>query len=75
MEAKSMEFIRFEKRTASSINNEIQRLYSLKTDAALTLLYNVVDTISAMDPGQYIIRHTPRNPTFACVYKNVDEPG
>ncbi|XP_043267852.1 uncharacterized protein [Venturia canescens] len=75
MEAKSMEFIQFEKRTAASVNNEIKSLYGLKTDSALTLLYNVVDIMSAMNPGHYIIRHTPRNGAFACVYQTVDEPG
>lgn len=69
------EVIQLEKRTPVSINNEIKRLYNLKTESALALLYNVAEEMTAANPGRYLMRHTIRNGAFATIYKEVDGPG
>ena len=69
------EAIQIEMRTPISISNEIKRLYNLKPEAALTLLYNVTETMTAMSPGRYLIRHTVSNGAFASIYKEADGPG
>lgn len=67
--AQTSEVIQIEKRTTTSINNEIKRLYNVKAEDSLVVLYNLIQTLSNVTPGQYIIRHTVRNGAFATVYK------
>lgn len=73
--AQSSEVIQVEKRTTVSINNEIKRLYNVKAEDSLNVLYNVIQTLSNVNPGRYIIRHTLRNGAFATVYKESDNTG
>nr|XP_050853419.1 little elongation complex subunit 2-like isoform X1 [Vespula vulgaris] len=73
--AQSSEIIQIEKRTTISINNEIKRLYNIKAEDTLTLLHNVIQILSNVTPGCYIIRHISRNGAFATVYKETDTKG
>ncbi|XP_035719890.1 little elongation complex subunit 2-like [Vespa mandarinia] len=73
--AQTSEVIQIEKRTTISINNEIKRLYNIKVEDTLTLLHNVIQTLSNVTPGCYIIRHISRNGAFATVYKETDARG
>ncbi|XP_011298787.1 uncharacterized protein [Fopius arisanus] len=71
----NQEVIQYERRTAISVNNEIKRLYNVKGEDSLQLLYNVAENMSKMTPGKYLIRHTPRNGAFASIYKEAEASG
>ncbi|XP_076663313.1 uncharacterized protein LOC143366272 isoform X2 [Andrena cerasifolii] len=73
--ASTSEVLQIEHRTAMSINNEIKRLYNVKVEDSLTILHNVIQCLSSLSPGRYIMRHTVRNGAFAAVYKEVESPG
>ncbi|XP_076289652.1 uncharacterized protein LOC143213566 isoform X2 [Lasioglossum baleicum] len=73
--ANTSEVLQLEQRTAMSINNEIKRLYNVKAEDTLVILHNVIETLSSLSPGRYVIRHTIRHGAFAAVYKEVDSPG
>lgn len=71
----NFEIIQYERRTAMSVNNEMKRLYNVKGEDSLQLMYNVAETMIKMQPGRYLIRHTPRNGAFASVYKETETCG
>ncbi|KAK2582952.1 hypothetical protein KPH14_009010 [Odynerus spinipes] len=73
--AQTSEVIQIEKRTTVSINNEIKRLYNVKVENSLVVLHNVIQTLSNVTPGHYIIKHTARNGAFCTVYKETDSIG
>ncbi|XP_076244397.1 uncharacterized protein LOC143185335 [Calliopsis andreniformis] len=73
--AQTSEVLQIEYRTAMSINNEIKRLYNIKVEDSLTILHNVIQYLSNLSPGRYIMRHTVRNGAFATVYKEAESPG
>lgn len=67
--------MQIEKRTTSSINNELNRLYNTKGENTLLLIYNIIESMKEMSPGRYLLRHTPRNGAFASLYLETDSPG
>ncbi|XP_076645747.1 uncharacterized protein LOC143355113 [Halictus rubicundus] len=69
------EVLQIEQRTAMSIRNEIKRLYNIKAEDSLVILHNVIETLSSLSPGRYIIGHTARQGAFAAVYKETDSLG
>ncbi|XP_015604752.1 little elongation complex subunit 2 [Cephus cinctus] len=71
----SKEILQLEKRTAISINNELKRLYNVKVEDSLVLLHNVIHTLSELQPGRYLLRHTLRNGAFATIYKEIETSG
>ncbi|EZA53909.1 hypothetical protein DMN91_009945 [Ooceraea biroi] len=73
IEADSGEVIQIERHTTTSLNNEIRRLHNVRTEDSLKILYNVIEKLSVLTPGRYIVRHIPRHGPFAYVYKKTDE--
>ncbi|KAK0165185.1 hypothetical protein PV328_003727 [Microctonus aethiopoides] len=69
------EYLQIEKRTTSSINNELNRLYNTKGENTLLFIYNIIESMKEMSPGRYLLRHTPRNGAFASLYLETDSPG
>ncbi|KAK9303829.1 hypothetical protein QLX08_004567 [Tetragonisca angustula] len=72
---KTSEVLQIEHRTAMSINNEIKRLYNIKVEDSLIILHNIVQSLSDLSPGHYIMRHTIRNGAFAALFKLAEGPG
>jgi len=56
-----------------SLNDEIKRLYNIKVEDSLSILHNIIEGLSSLIPGQYILRHVPQNGPFAYVYKHATE--
>ncbi|KAK0183243.1 hypothetical protein PV327_001302 [Microctonus hyperodae] len=69
------EYLQIEKRTTSSINNELNRLYNTKGENTLLLIYNIIECMKEMNPGRYLLRHTLRNGPFASLYLETNNPG
>lgn len=55
-----------------SLSNEIKRLYNVKAEDSLNILHSIIEKLSSLTPGQYIMQHTPQNGPFAYVYKQAD---
>ncbi|XP_076379234.1 uncharacterized protein LOC143259720 [Megalopta genalis] len=70
--AGTSEVLQVEQRTAISINNEIKRLYNIKVEDSLAVLHNVIELLSGLSPGRYVMRHTIRQGPFAVLYKEAD---
>ncbi|XP_017759258.1 PREDICTED: uncharacterized protein LOC108550120 [Eufriesea mexicana] len=73
--SKTSEMLQIEYRTAMSIRNEIQRLYNMKVEDSLVTLHNVIQSLTNLSPGRYLMRHTIRNGAFIAVSKPVENPG
>ncbi|XP_032680871.1 uncharacterized protein LOC116848663 [Odontomachus brunneus] len=73
--AESGEVIQIERHTAMSLSNEIKRLHNVKVEDSLSLLHNVIERLSCLMPGRYIMRHIAQHGPFAYVYKKVEECG
>ncbi|XP_043260877.1 uncharacterized protein LOC122402287 [Colletes gigas] len=73
--AETSEILQVEHRTAMSVSNEVKRLYNIRVEDSLTVLHNVIQSLTNLSPGRYIMRHTVRNGSFATVYKEVEAPG
>lgn len=73
--AESEEVIQMERHTVTSLNNEIKRLHNVKVDDSLTILHNVIERLSCLTPGRYIMRHIAQHGPFAYIYKKVEECG
>ncbi|KAL6264947.1 hypothetical protein P5V15_005043 [Pogonomyrmex californicus] len=73
--ADNNEVIQIEKLTITSLTSEIKRLFKIKAEDSLGVLYNMIEQLSSLTPGQYIMRHVPRNGPFASIYKQVSEYG
>ncbi|XP_078053397.1 uncharacterized protein LOC144478880 [Augochlora pura] len=73
--AGTSEVLQVEQRTAMSINNEIKRLYSIKVEDSLVVLHNVIELLSSLSPGRYVMRHTVKEGAFAILYKEADSSG
>ncbi|CAD1469788.1 unnamed protein product, partial [Heterotrigona itama] len=73
--AKTSEVLQIEHRTAMSINNEIKRLYNIKVEDSLIILHNIVQSLSNLSPGRYIMRRTIRNGASAALFKLAEGPG
>ncbi|XP_063992308.1 uncharacterized protein LOC135170433 [Diachasmimorpha longicaudata] len=69
------EIIQYERRTAMSVNNEMKRLYNVKGEDCLQLVYSLAENMGKMTPGRYLIRHTVRNGAFASIYKETEASG
>ncbi|XP_034952032.1 uncharacterized protein [Chelonus insularis] len=69
---KTSELIQYERRSPISINNELVRLYNVRGEDILPLLYNITETMIKMTPGKYLLRHTIRSGAFVTIYKAVD---
>ncbi|XP_070158284.1 uncharacterized protein [Polyergus mexicanus] len=72
--ADTSEIIQIEKHTTTSLSNEMRRLYNVKIEDSLSILHNIIEGLSSLTPGQYIMRHVPQRGPFAYVYKQVEEP-
>lgn len=72
---KTSEILQIEYRTAMSINNEIKRLFNIKVEDSLVILHNVIQSLTNLSSGHYIMRHTVRNGAFATVFKVAENPG
>lgn len=75
IEADSSEIIQIEKHTTASLSNEMRRLYNTKIEDSLSILHNIIEGLSSLTPGRYIMRHVPQRGPFAYIYKQVEEPG
>lgn len=75
IEADTSEIIQIEKHTTASLSNEMRRLYNIKIEDSLSILHNIIEGLSSLTPGQYIMRHIPQKGPFAYIYKQVEEPG
>ncbi|EFN68808.1 NMDA receptor-regulated protein 2 [Camponotus floridanus] len=75
IEVDSSEIIQIEKHTTASLSNEMRRLYNTKIEDSLSILHNIIEGLSSLTPGQYIMRHVPQRGPFAYIYKQVEEPG
>lgn len=71
IDMKNSEFLQIERRTCTSINNEMQRLYNVRGEDTLALIYNITDTMHKLAPGRYLLRHLVQNGAFATIYKEV----
>lgn len=69
------EYIQLERRSANAINNEINRLYSVKGEDSYSIIYNIVEHMTKMSPGRYVLRHTARHGAFVNIYKETPKPG
>ncbi|XP_011708117.1 PREDICTED: little elongation complex subunit 2-like isoform X1 [Wasmannia auropunctata] len=70
IEASTGEIIQIERHTEMSLSNEIKRLYNVKVENSLSILHNIIDGLSSLTPGQYIMQHIPQSGPFAYVYKH-----
>ncbi|XP_011859215.1 PREDICTED: little elongation complex subunit 2-like isoform X3 [Vollenhovia emeryi] len=66
------EIIQIERHTSLSVSKDLKRLHNVKVQDSLSILHNIIEELSSLTPGQYIIRHVPQNGPFACVYKPVN---
>lgn len=73
IETSTSEIIQIERHTTVSLSNEIKRLYNIKVEDSLNILYNIIERLSSLTPGRYIMRHIPQNGPFAYVYENTIE--
>ncbi|KYN14089.1 NMDA receptor-regulated protein 2 [Trachymyrmex cornetzi] len=73
IETSTAEIIQIERHTTVSLSNEIKRLYNVKVEDSLNILYNIIEGLSSLTPGQYIMRHVPQNGPFAYIYENTIE--
>ncbi|XP_011139519.1 uncharacterized protein LOC105183237 isoform X2 [Harpegnathos saltator] len=73
--AESGEIIQIERHTVMSLSAEIQRLYKIKVKDSLAILHNVIEKLSCLTPGRYLMRYTAQHGPFAYVYKETDECG
>ncbi|KAG7205175.1 hypothetical protein KM043_018266 [Ampulex compressa] len=73
--ADTSEILQLERRTTVSLSNEIKRLYNINAESSLTVLHNIIQTLTAQPPGRYVIRHTVRNGAFATLNTEADGPG
>lgn len=69
------ETLQVERRTAKSINNELQRLHNVKGENGFALLYNVANKLSSAVCGRYLLRHAPRNTGFVNIFKESTKIG
>ncbi|XP_018399079.1 PREDICTED: uncharacterized protein LOC108776846 [Cyphomyrmex costatus] len=74
IETNTSEIIQIERHTTTSLSNEIKRLYDIKVEDSLNILYNIIKGLSSLTPGRYIMRHVPQNGPFAYVYEHTIEP-
>ncbi|XP_028050349.1 uncharacterized protein LOC105838508 [Monomorium pharaonis] len=70
--ADTSEVIQIEKHTLMSLGVEIKRLYNVKVEDSLSILHNIIEGLSSLTPGQYIMQHIPQSGPFAYVYKQAD---
>ncbi|XP_024869019.1 uncharacterized protein LOC112452837 [Temnothorax curvispinosus] len=75
IETNTAEVIQIERLTTMSLSNEMKRLYNVKVEDSLSVLYNIIEGLASLAPGQYILRHVPQNGPFAYVYKQTEEIG
>lgn len=75
MESGDSQIIQYEWRNITKINNELRRLYSVKSESSLQIIYNVISEMMKMSPGKYLLRHTVRNGAFMSVFKEAPAPG
>jgi len=73
IDAGSSEVIQIERHTTISLNSEIKRLHNVKAEDSLKILYNMIEKLSMLTPGRYIIQHIPKHGPFAHVYKETDK--
>ncbi|KAG5326460.1 ICE2 protein, partial [Acromyrmex heyeri] len=73
IETSTSEIIQIERHTTVSLSNEIKRLYNVKVEDSLNILYNIIERLSSLTPGRYIMRHVPQNGPFAYIYENTIE--
>ncbi|KYN40421.1 NMDA receptor-regulated protein 2 [Trachymyrmex septentrionalis] len=73
IETSTSEIIQIERHTTVSLSNEIKRLYNVKVEDSVHILYNIIERLSSLTPGRYIIRHVPQNGPFAYIYENTIE--
>lgn len=52
----------------------MRRLYNVKIEDSLSILHNIIEGLSSLTPGRYIMRHVPQRGPFAYVYEQVGEP-
>lgn len=60
-----------EKLPLISITNEAAKHNLWKPEAALGCYFNIFSRLSKLQPGQYILRHDPKNHAFAILYNSV----
>ncbi|XP_012231570.1 uncharacterized protein [Linepithema humile] len=75
IEADTSEVIQIERHMTTSLSSEMKRLYNVKVEDSLSILHNIIEVLSFLTPGRYILKHVPQNGSFAYVYKNVEESG
>lgn len=73
LEANSGEIIQIERHTAMSLSTEMKRLHNIKVEDSLTILHNVIERLSCLMPGRYIMRHVVQYGPFAYIYKEAEE--
>lgn len=71
----NFDVIQYEWQTISSLNNDMSRLYKMTGEPALKIIYNVASEMTKMDPGKYLLRHTPRSGAFTTVYRETESSG
>lgn len=60
-----------EKLPLISITNEAAKQNLWKPEAALGCYFNIFSKLSKLQPGQYILRHDPKNHAFAILYSSI----
>lgn len=71
--AESGEVIQVEKHTTMSLSTEMKRLYNVKVEDSLIILHNIIERLSCLTPGRYILRYIEQYGPFAYIYKSVEE--
>ncbi|XP_014479488.1 PREDICTED: little elongation complex subunit 2-like [Dinoponera quadriceps] len=67
------EVIQIERHTAMSLSAEMKRLYNVKVEDSLTILHNVIERLSCLTPGRYVVQHIAQHGPFAYIYKEAEE--
>lgn len=75
IEADTSEVIQIDRHTTMTLSTEIKRLYNVKVEDSLSILHNIIEVFLFLTPGRYIMKHTPKNGSFAYVYKEAENDG